>query len=129
MIDDTGVHRTHCCIRHGCKYGEKDCPVVTGKVKQDYPCEDCSTPIESSGRMETGTIRFGNDWQGIVIRGDDCAKFICSLKRHLLKADDHSVQMYGKQLIELLERCQDGKDVVADNTMKEYTECLKEESK
>ena len=36
-----GVHRTHCCSQHGCKYNNKDCPVVSGDIKQDYPCEDC----------------------------------------------------------------------------------------
>lgn len=37
----TNVHTAHCCIRHGCKYGEEDCPVATGKHKQTYPCEIC----------------------------------------------------------------------------------------
>jgi len=36
-----GVHRTHCCVLHGCKYGDKDCPVVNGEIKQDYTCELC----------------------------------------------------------------------------------------
>ena len=36
-----GVHRTHCCIKHGCKYNDKDCPVVSGEIKQDYLCQDC----------------------------------------------------------------------------------------
>jgi len=36
-----GVHRTHCCFEHGCKYGNIDCPVVLGIIKQDYPCEMC----------------------------------------------------------------------------------------
>ena len=36
-----GVHRTHCCILHGCKYGDEDCPVVNGEIKQDYICESC----------------------------------------------------------------------------------------
>ena len=35
------VHRTHCCKRHGCKYGYTDCPVEIGLIEQDYPCEDC----------------------------------------------------------------------------------------
>ena len=39
--DRIGVHRTHCCILHGCKYGDSDCPVVNAQVKQDYTCEDC----------------------------------------------------------------------------------------
>jgi len=37
-----GVHEHHCCERHGCKYGHKDCPVSLGMVKQKYPCEICS---------------------------------------------------------------------------------------
>lgn len=36
-----GVHITHCCILHGCKYGYEDCPVELGEVKQEYTCQDC----------------------------------------------------------------------------------------
>jgi hypothetical protein len=36
-----GVHRTHCCVIHGCKYGDEDCPVVNKKVLQEYLCEYC----------------------------------------------------------------------------------------
>lgn len=36
-----GVHVSHCCVLHGCKYGDKTCPVVKKKYRQDYPCEDC----------------------------------------------------------------------------------------
>lgn len=35
------VHTEHCCIVHGCKYRDKDCPVETGKAVQSYPCESC----------------------------------------------------------------------------------------
>lgn len=38
---DWGVHEHHCCSKHGCKYGNDDCPVVLGQVKQVYRCEDC----------------------------------------------------------------------------------------
>lgn len=38
-----GVHKQHCCILHGCKYGEdKTCPVVNFKIKQDHHCGDCN---------------------------------------------------------------------------------------
>lgn len=37
-----GVHRTHCCVIHGCKYGDVDCPVEYGIIEQDYPCQDCN---------------------------------------------------------------------------------------
>ena len=39
--DKWGVHRTHCCIFHGCKYGNKDCPVTLQLIEQKYSCEDC----------------------------------------------------------------------------------------
>jgi antitoxin component of MazEF toxin-antitoxin module len=39
--EKVGVHARHCCKRHGCKYGEDDCPVVKGRVVQDGPCHDC----------------------------------------------------------------------------------------
>lgn len=38
--ENWGVHETHCCKRHGCKYGEHDkCPVTLGLIKQAYGCE------------------------------------------------------------------------------------------
>ena len=38
--DRWGVHETHCCKRHGCKYGEHaNCPVTLGLIKQAYGCE------------------------------------------------------------------------------------------
>lgn len=37
-----GVHQTHCCMKHGCKYGDDDCPVVLKRTKQEYPCSNCS---------------------------------------------------------------------------------------
>ena len=36
-----GVHETHCCVLHGCKYGDDDCPVVNKLTKQKYICEQC----------------------------------------------------------------------------------------
>lgn len=37
-----GVHASHCCLKHGCKYGKDDCPVVNQQVVQQYTCEWCS---------------------------------------------------------------------------------------
>jgi hypothetical protein len=36
-----GVHAEHCCVLHGCKYGEHDCPVTSGIVRQKYTCQCC----------------------------------------------------------------------------------------
>ncbi len=38
-----GVHITHCCLKHGCKYRDDDCPVELGILQQAYQCEDCQT--------------------------------------------------------------------------------------
>lgn len=38
---DKGVHIAHCCLLHGCKYGNEDCPVEKGEVEQAYLCENC----------------------------------------------------------------------------------------
>jgi len=40
-VKHIGVHRTHCCIAHGCKYGDNDCPVALGEILQDHLCEFC----------------------------------------------------------------------------------------
>lgn len=38
---DYKVHIEHCCLAHGCKYGNKDCPVVNKKLFQRHVCEQC----------------------------------------------------------------------------------------
>ena len=35
------VHTEHCCMLHGCKYGNEDCPVALRTKRQSYPCERC----------------------------------------------------------------------------------------
>jgi len=46
-MTQVGVHQTHCCKLHGCKYGSNaKCPVVACIVDQEFPCESCETPSE-----------------------------------------------------------------------------------
>ena len=41
------VHTEHCCVVHGCKYGENDtCPVTTETKKQSGACEYCYMDAE-----------------------------------------------------------------------------------
>lgn len=40
--ESNDVHTEHCCVTHGCKYGEADCSVATGAKQQSLPCEDCA---------------------------------------------------------------------------------------
>ena len=46
MDNNYGAHAAHCCKWHGCKYGDDDCPVVAGKIKQKYLCEQCCEDLE-----------------------------------------------------------------------------------
>ena len=57
------VHITHCCVRHGCKYGDKDCPVENGYVDQQYDCEDCDNDKKDAIRelLEIGFKRTKYD--------------------------------------------------------------------
>lgn len=53
------VHDRHCCKRHGCKYCDPDCTVVSGEC-EGIQCEDC---YESP---EIITIHYGSgyfNWQ------------------------------------------------------------------
>ncbi len=38
-------HISHCCFRHGCEYGDKDCPVAAGKRPQRHLCERCEDDL------------------------------------------------------------------------------------
>ena len=41
--DQWVIHKSHCCFEHGCKYGDKDCPVELAIIDQNYPCEEYNT--------------------------------------------------------------------------------------
>lgn len=42
MIDNIKVHAAHCCKECGCKYGDEECPVFTGKIEPYYDCSECA---------------------------------------------------------------------------------------
>lgn len=62
---EIGVHQGHCCVTHGCKYGDDDCPVVNKIVVQDFPCEDCSydgiNAVDEIPVQYEGTVIVGNE--------------------------------------------------------------------
>lgn len=41
-----GVHAAHCCARCGCKYGDEDCPVVSGEIEAKYDCSECDDEFD-----------------------------------------------------------------------------------
>ncbi len=54
-MSNDGVHAAHCCRLHGCKYGDEDCPVASGAIKQEYTCEDCDYDLEDCDPKREGT--------------------------------------------------------------------------
>jgi len=46
------VHTEHCCIDHGCKYGNENCTVTTGKIQQSYSCMDCEEELKLESNNE-----------------------------------------------------------------------------
>ena len=57
------VHTEHCCILHGCKYGDEYCPVESGNKRQSFLCESCNymwenTPEENKELEEQIYAKF-----------------------------------------------------------------------
>lgn len=53
------AHGSHCCKKHGCKYGDSDCTVILGKEKQEGKCyigyelkDDCFSNFYDNVRVE-----------------------------------------------------------------------------
>ena len=55
--ENYGVHISHCCYIHGCKYGDKDCPVASGEVAQKHLCYDCTEEYEPYTLEEIESLR------------------------------------------------------------------------
>lgn len=111
MSNRDGVHASHCCAIHGCKYGQEDCPVVNKRIEQEYLCEECSydgikkddleaffngvqviQPFYStSNRIETGPTKPLGDWTGVFIRGDNANYYAMLLDQILEETDSEDV--------------------------------------
>jgi len=63
------VHTSHCCVLHGCKYGDTDCPVVNKEADQEYVCETCS----EYGINDLHSLNQAKSLEGPVdLTKDDC---------------------------------------------------------
>jgi hypothetical protein len=73
---------------------------------------------EEKERVETGPIRFGNDWAGLFIRGDNAAHYAYILGMLLegkIPENDFFTEMYVKNLQQLLMSC-DERTMTNDET-------------
>ena len=47
------VHEGHCCPKHGCKYGDEDCPVTNRlTTKYNHHCEFCEEDFNNPSEMD-----------------------------------------------------------------------------
>jgi hypothetical protein len=57
-ISNQGVHGTHCCPVHGCKYGSEDCPIKLGQMtpffEDNNGCQACEDSVQM-GDTPAGT--------------------------------------------------------------------------
>lgn len=58
QVDNVGVHAAHCCAKHGCKYGNDECPVQAGNVKQEHPCEYCDMDDEAAAPVVDKIVKW-----------------------------------------------------------------------
>jgi len=57
-MSNVEVHASHCCVRHWCKYGDDDCPVMNGTVDgiSFEACEMCEMERESAQNLPTDVL-------------------------------------------------------------------------
>ena len=71
-----GTHQSHCCVKHGCKYGDEDCPVVLKLIKQSYPCEYCHNEgIEIVKEIENPLKVYAINFYNINDMEQECLVF------------------------------------------------------
>lgn len=81
------VHTEHCCARHGCKYGNDNCPVWTGKKKQSFDCEMCAEdPTTPLMKLHTAVVELTRDFPDEPAQWSPdtvpiCLRDLCELKK------------------------------------------------
>lgn len=75
-------------------------------------------------RPETGSMKFGDDWRGLFIRGDDAFNFAGQLRRVLELGNVPAIAAHVlRGLLDLLESSDERKAAEGVQKMKAFTEC------
>lgn len=69
-----GVHVAHCCKKCGCKYGDDDCPVVSGEVVVNHECNDRECGCDEVYKV---------DWDKIRDRDTEAYSIICDFDENI----------------------------------------------
>lgn len=103
------VHETHCCVLHGCKYGDEDCPVITKEVQQQYLCESCDDDniksveeviLKSDGffKISPNKMYAKVDGEIVIINGYEFSGDVITLS--LISHDKKTVSAYNVVLLQ-----------------------------
>lgn len=65
---------------------------------------------EQSERVETGPVKFGEDWTGLFIRGDHCMAYAGGLEQLLKEGATFIPKAYVEGLLELLKEAEEHRD-------------------
>jgi len=102
--NELGTHKGHCCIYHGCKYGDSDCPVVDKTVVQSGPCEHCGLGLEGfygEDDRKMAVERWPDDWRAKEKCFDGRAKYSTKARQLLCncpcQADDEPPNVFSEK--------------------------------
>ena len=74
-------HGSHCCKKHGCKYGDDECPVVLGIIKQEYRQECCDISDILLTEAYMAILKDMKEKNIVVLLQSDVEKFIANGKK------------------------------------------------
>lgn len=104
--DPRGVHRTHCCPRHGCMYGYDTCPVEQGDVVQEFQCEWYHREEDELERYDTDQLIAELVRRGELARTDqlklDAIRELANERQAKLGREDFSAYMLVSDVLHIL---------------------------
>ena len=77
-------------------------------------------------RPETGTMKFGDDWTGIFIRGDNAFHFAMILEGFINHPEDPIARAAITGLLETLRDSNEATTTVGPQRLKPFSECIAE---
>ncbi len=79
-------------------------------------------------RVETGPLRFGSDWTGIFIRGDNAVAMAADLEvLNDILGQNNFYQMKLREMITLLTSCVEGKKDVTVQHITDFTHSMEQQ--
>lgn len=81
--------RSHCCVKHGCKYSYEDCPVVLGEEAMEFPCEDCDTDRHEAGVRADQVVMDRVELLRVMRDNDRLSRQVTELQMSMTMKEEH----------------------------------------